>query len=84
MSKRMNHDRQKVTFDPVRIRAQAYGETRWFDTIEEAQEWVADQYQEAEGMARCTACGSAVAHDVAVRDEGYVYCAKCAGIEGIV
>ena len=46
MSKRMNHDRQKVTFDPVRIQAQAYGETRWFDTLDQAQEWVQQQEDE--------------------------------------
>jgi hypothetical protein len=28
---------------PTRIQAHAYGESRWFDTLQEAQEWVAEQ-----------------------------------------
>jgi hypothetical protein len=34
------------TFTPVRIKAEYCGETRWFDTLEEAQAWIAEREAE--------------------------------------
>jgi hypothetical protein len=36
------------TFTPVRIKAEYRGETRWFDTLAEAQDWIAEQEAEEE------------------------------------
>jgi hypothetical protein len=36
------------TIHPTRIRAEHAGETRWFDTLAEAQDWIAEQEAEEE------------------------------------